>query len=95
MLEGDPEDADDWTLGHPLLFPNILAVGSADKVWKTYEFQIRVPQDDTHTMHWWFTAFAPAEGVDVDPEVTRYGDPVPPMFWFRDPTGHTLLVVES
>jgi hypothetical protein len=22
------------------------------------------------------------------------GDPVPPMFWFRDPDGHTLLVVE-
>jgi hypothetical protein len=23
------------------------------------------------------------------------GEPVPPMFWFRDPTGHTLMVVES
>jgi hypothetical protein len=23
------------------------------------------------------------------------GDPVPPMFWFRDPTGHTLMVVEQ
>jgi catechol 2,3-dioxygenase-like lactoylglutathione lyase family enzyme len=34
-------------------------------------------------------------GVDVDAEVSRMGDPVPPMFWFRDPTGHTLMVVES
>ncbi|OBG74528.1 glyoxalase [Mycobacterium sp. E2462] len=34
-------------------------------------------------------------GVDVDAQVSRMGDPVPPMFWFRDPTGHTLLVVES
>lgn len=34
-------------------------------------------------------------GVDVDPQVSRMGDPVPPMFWFRDPTGHTLLVVQS
>jgi catechol 2,3-dioxygenase-like lactoylglutathione lyase family enzyme len=34
-------------------------------------------------------------GVDVDAEVTRMGDPVPPMFWFRDPTGHTLMVVEQ
>ena len=34
-------------------------------------------------------------GVDVDAEVTRQGAPVPPMFWFRDPTGHALLVVES
>jgi len=34
-------------------------------------------------------------GVDVDAQVSRMGEPVPPMFWFRDPTGHTLLVVES
>ncbi|MFL5822178.1 MAG: VOC family protein [Solirubrobacteraceae bacterium] len=32
-------------------------------------------------------------GVDVDPEVSRMGDPVPPMFWLRDPEGNTLLVV--
>jgi catechol 2,3-dioxygenase-like lactoylglutathione lyase family enzyme len=34
-------------------------------------------------------------GVDVDAEVSRMGDPVPPIFWFRDPTGHTLMVVEQ
>ncbi|HET6876112.1 MAG TPA: VOC family protein [Jatrophihabitans sp.] len=34
-------------------------------------------------------------GVDVDAEVSRMGEPVPPMFWFRDPTGHTLMVVEQ
>jgi catechol 2,3-dioxygenase-like lactoylglutathione lyase family enzyme len=34
-------------------------------------------------------------GVDVDTEVSRMGDPVPPLFWFRDPTGHTLMVVEQ
>jgi len=34
-------------------------------------------------------------GVDVDAEVSRMGAPVPPMFWLRDPTGHTLLVVEQ
>ncbi len=33
-------------------------------------------------------------GIDVDAEVSRMGDPVPPMFWFRDTSGHTLLVVE-
>jgi catechol 2,3-dioxygenase-like lactoylglutathione lyase family enzyme len=32
--------------------------------------------------------------VDVDDEVTRMGGPVPPMFWLRDPTGHSLMVVE-
>jgi catechol 2,3-dioxygenase-like lactoylglutathione lyase family enzyme len=36
-----------------------------------------------------------ARGVDVDAEVSRMGDPVPPMFWFRDPTGHSLMVVEQ
>lgn len=35
------------------------------------------------------------QGVDVDAEVSRMGDPVPPMFWFRDPEGHSLLVVEQ
>lgn len=34
-------------------------------------------------------------GVDVDAEVSRMGDPIPPMFWFRDPTGHSLMVVEQ
>jgi catechol 2,3-dioxygenase-like lactoylglutathione lyase family enzyme len=34
-------------------------------------------------------------GVDVDEQVSRMGDPVPPMFWFRDPEGHSLMVVEQ
>ena len=34
-------------------------------------------------------------GVDVDAEVMRMGDPVPPMFWFRDPDGNTLLVAQE
>ena len=33
-------------------------------------------------------------GVDVDGEVTRYGDPVPPMFWLRDPDGNSLIIVQ-
>jgi catechol 2,3-dioxygenase-like lactoylglutathione lyase family enzyme len=36
-----------------------------------------------------------ARGVDVDDEVQRMGDPVPPMFWFRDPDGNTLLIVQA
>ncbi len=34
-------------------------------------------------------------GVDVDEQVSRMGDPVPPMFWFRDPEGHSLMIVEA
>jgi catechol 2,3-dioxygenase-like lactoylglutathione lyase family enzyme len=33
-------------------------------------------------------------GVDVDPEIARWGDPVPPMFRLRDPGGNTLTIVE-
>jgi predicted enzyme related to lactoylglutathione lyase len=33
-------------------------------------------------------------GVDLDNEVTRMGEPVPPMFWLRDPEGNTLMVVQ-
>jgi catechol 2,3-dioxygenase-like lactoylglutathione lyase family enzyme len=36
-----------------------------------------------------------ARGVDVDPEVMRMGDPVPPMFFFRDLDGNKLLVVQT
>ena len=36
-----------------------------------------------------------SRGVDVDAEVSRMGDPVPPMFWFRDPDGNSLMVVEQ
>ena len=36
-----------------------------------------------------------SSGVDVDAEVMRMGDPISPMFWFRDPDGNTLMVVES
>src|SRR4051794_37355342 len=35
-----------------------------------------------------------SRGVDVDADVSRMGDPVPPIFWFRDPEGNTLMVVE-
>ena len=35
-----------------------------------------------------------AAGVDVDDEVTRFGGPVPPMFWLRDPDGNSLIIVQ-
>jgi len=33
-------------------------------------------------------------GVDVDDEVMRMGDDVPPMFFFRDPDGNRYLIVQ-
>jgi len=35
-----------------------------------------------------------AAGVDVDPEIARWGAPVPPMFRLRDPAGNSLTIVE-
>jgi catechol 2,3-dioxygenase-like lactoylglutathione lyase family enzyme len=35
-----------------------------------------------------------AAGVDVDEQVSRWGDPVPPMFWLRDPDGNSLIIVQ-
>jgi len=35
-----------------------------------------------------------AAGADVDEEVSRFGGPVPPMFWLRDPDGNSLIVVQ-
>jgi catechol 2,3-dioxygenase-like lactoylglutathione lyase family enzyme len=33
-------------------------------------------------------------GVDVDAEISRAGDPVPPLFWLRDPDENVLMVVQ-
>jgi catechol 2,3-dioxygenase-like lactoylglutathione lyase family enzyme len=33
-------------------------------------------------------------GANVDEAISRYGDPVPPMFWLRDPDGNSLIVVQ-
>lgn len=62
LLEGqNPEQATDWTTGHPLIFPNMLLVGDT----RVNQMQIRVPVDDSTTMHYWYNCFHPAEGVQV------------------------------
>jgi catechol 2,3-dioxygenase-like lactoylglutathione lyase family enzyme len=51
---------------------------------------ISLQTDDIDAYH----AQLKAAGVDVDDEVSRLGDPVPPMFWLRDHEANVLLVVE-
>jgi 5,5'-dehydrodivanillate O-demethylase len=63
LLTGQSEDADDWTVGHPVLFPTTLCVGNASPNWRNFAYQIRVPIDDTHTSHWWYNALIPPEGA--------------------------------
>jgi len=90
LLEGASEDSDDWRVGHPVLFPNILAVGSGGgKVWKFHAYQMRVPIDDVTSMHYWYIAYEPPAGMDVP---QRLLDRVPLYdFPYRDENGEFKL----
>jgi catechol 2,3-dioxygenase-like lactoylglutathione lyase family enzyme len=63
---------------------------SAGKPAGNSETGIALHTDDIDAVH----ADLKGRGVDVDEEVSRMGDPVPPMFWLRDQDGNTLMVVE-
>jgi predicted enzyme related to lactoylglutathione lyase len=52
---------------------------------------ISLQTDDADAYH----AELKARGVDVDAEVGRFGDGVPPTFWLRDHEGNTLQVAEA
>ena len=54
------------------------------------ETGVTLSTDDVDATH----EYMKSQGVDVDEQVSRMGDPVPPMFWFRDPDGNTLMVVQ-
>ena len=71
VLAGHSEEEDDWTIGHPIFFPNWLSVGNGGENTRYYAFQIRVPMDDENTLHVWYTAFVPPRGVDVLPHLTE------------------------
>jgi catechol 2,3-dioxygenase-like lactoylglutathione lyase family enzyme len=51
---------------------------------------IGLETDDIDAYH----AHLKEAGVDVDPEVSRMGGPVPPLFWLRDPEGNVLMIVQ-
>ena len=70
MLIDETEDDEFWRLGHPVLFPNILRVGSG----RQHRFQIRVPVDDTHTLHFHYTVDLPEQGQIVEQDVVPYRD---------------------
>lgn len=54
------------------------------------ETGIGLHTDDIDAYH----ADLKSNGVDVDDEVSRMGDPVPPLFWLRDPEGNSVMVVQ-
>lgn len=71
LLAGHSEDSDDWRIGHPIVFPNMLAVGNGDEASRYFSFQIRVPVDDEHTMHLWYNAYVPPQGAEVPEHLLR------------------------
>jgi 5,5'-dehydrodivanillate O-demethylase len=89
LLRGHSEDSDDWRIGHPIVFPNMLAVGNGDETSRYYSFQIRVPVDDEHTMHLWYNAYIPPKGAVVPRHLTErvhvYDVP------FKDQNGDFIL----
>ena len=65
LMVGQSEDSSDWTTGHPIVFPSILAVSSGAEDFMYYMFQFRVPIDDTTTEHYWYSAYTFPEGTDI------------------------------
>ena len=52
---------------------------------------ISLTNDDIDATH----EYLRSRDVDVDEQVSRMGGPVPPLMWFRDPDGNTLMIVEE
>ena len=67
LLEGEPETSDDWTIGHPLIFPNMLAVGNTNQP----TFQYRVPVDDTNTIQFAYRCTVRPPDAEPKPTVIR------------------------
>jgi 5,5'-dehydrodivanillate O-demethylase len=66
LQEGFPEDGEDWALGHPVMFPNILFVGDQTKT----TTQWRVPIDDENTLHISYYVYRSAPGQPVPHQET-------------------------
>jgi 5,5'-dehydrodivanillate O-demethylase oxygenase subunit len=71
LLEGEAESCEDWTVGHPLLFPNILAVGNTVD---GASLQYRVPIDDTNTIQFAYRTTPRKPGAPPRPIAVKRSD---------------------
>src|SRR5581483_1372510 len=81
LLEGDdPATSDEWLVGHPLIFPNTLALGGEGGP----RFEYRVPVDDTHlrVYHYFTHPHPPSEPA---PEIPYYEVP------YKDADGRHIV----
>lgn len=83
VVEGGSEEDEDWKTGHPLIFPCMLRVGAQGQ----HRFQIRVPVDDTHTLHFWYACYQPPAGkrAPAQPDIPVYEVP------WRDDKGNFIV----
>lgn len=83
VVEGGSEDDEDWKTGHPLIFPCMLRVGAQGQ----HRFQMRVPVDDTHTLHFWYACYRPPAGkrAPAQAEIPVYEVP------WRDEAGEFIV----
>jgi 5,5'-dehydrodivanillate O-demethylase oxygenase subunit len=65
VIEGHTEDSDDWQIGHPVVFPSTLLVGSSSELSCHMRYQFRVPMDDTHTLHLWYHVIVPPVDAEI------------------------------
>ncbi|HWL04263.1 MAG TPA: aromatic ring-hydroxylating dioxygenase subunit alpha [Xanthobacteraceae bacterium] len=90
MFADQTEASDDWKVGHPLLFPNALSVGSGGGAWQHHTLQYRVPIDDTHTMHYWYHVYILPDEAKVPEHLKTQTPPVYDVP-YRNEAGEFLL----
>jgi 5,5'-dehydrodivanillate O-demethylase oxygenase subunit len=71
LLDGETEEAEGWRVGHPILWPNILALGGVNGP----RFEIRVPADDTHTRVYHYFTKPVAPGTPPQAEIPVFEVP--------------------
>jgi 5,5'-dehydrodivanillate O-demethylase len=64
----------DWAVGHPILFPQILFVGSMTNC----SLQFRIPVDDENTKHmtWYFFRAAPGQTAEPQDKIPHWTVPL-------------------
>jgi 5,5'-dehydrodivanillate O-demethylase len=69
---GQDETSSDWTVGHPLVFPYFVRLGSGFR----HEAQIRIPIDDTHTLHLDYLCYTPDIPIEPQTSIPYYEVPL-------------------
>jgi 5,5'-dehydrodivanillate O-demethylase len=83
VVAGGGRDDGHWRIGQTRVIPNMVRVGAG----RQHRMQIRVPVDDTHTLHLWYACYLPAGGAVPPPQTGVPVYEVP----FRDANGKFLL----